>query len=70
MATINTKTSYDEVETLYEQAVDLYNELRDKVNAKPEGKAKAHFTALRKELLERTNELYIKLSEAVKKANA
>lgn len=70
VATINDKASLEEVGNLYEEAVDLYNELRDKAAAKYEGSAKAHFTALRKEILERTNDLYIKLSDTVKKANA
>ncbi|MBQ0127612.1 MAG: hypothetical protein MJY91_05530 [Bacteroidales bacterium] len=70
VATINSKASVEEVEKLYEEAVDLYNELRDKAAAKYESGAKAHFNGLRKEILERTNDLYIKLSDAVKKANA
>jgi hypothetical protein len=49
-----------------EQAVDLYNELRDKVN-KAEGPARQYYNALRKEVLERTDALYETLSAAVKK---
>ena len=50
--------------------MDLYNELKDKANAKVEGSKKAHFTALRKEIIERTDALYEKLSEVVKKSTA
>ena len=45
----------------------LYNELRDKVNAKVDNK-KAHYTELRKEIVSRTDALYEKLSAAVKDA--
>lgn len=69
VATINSKTPENEVEKLYEEAIDLYNELRDKVNAKFEGSAKAFYSDLRKDILTRTNDLYIKLSDTVKKAN-
>lgn len=70
VATVNTKTSESAVAELMEEAIDLYNELKDKVNAKVEGSKKAHFAALRKEILVKTNDLYEKLSEAVKTANA
>ncbi len=49
---------------------DSYNTLRDKVNEKFEGSAKAHFTGLRKEILEKTDALYNQLSEAVSAAAA
>ncbi len=54
------------VAALMEEAVNLYNELKDKVYAKVEGSSKAHFTALRKEILEKTDALYNKLSDTVK----
>lgn len=53
---------------LLEEAVDLYNNLRDKVNAKVEGSKAAYFAAIRKELLEKTDGLYEKLSAMVKAA--
>ena len=53
-----------------EEAIELYNELKDKVSAKVDGSKKAYFNALRKEILERTDALYTKLSEAVKDAVA
>ena len=49
---------------------DKANELKDKANAKVEGGKKAYFTALRKEVLDKTDALYEKLSEVVKKATA
>ena len=56
----------EKVAALMEEAIDLYNELKDKVYAKSELGKKAYFNALRKEILERTDALYSKLSEAVK----
>lgn len=55
-----------EVTDLIEEAVDLYNDLRDRVG-KPEGGKKAFYTGIRKELVEKVDALYDKLSEAVKK---
>ena len=52
---------------LYEEAVELYNNLMDKANAKEiEGSKKAYFNNLRKEILEKTDDLYTKLSDLVK----
>ncbi|MGM9753332.1 MAG: hypothetical protein ACI3ZK_04665 [Candidatus Cryptobacteroides sp.] len=59
----------EQVAVLMEEAVDLYNELKDKVYGKAEGSKRAYFNALRKEVLEKTDALYSKLSETVK-ANA
>ncbi|MBR3388467.1 MAG: hypothetical protein IKM75_07570 [Bacteroidales bacterium] len=56
----------DEVANLIDGAVDLFNELRDKLG-KPEGSKKAYYDGVRKELLEKTDALYDRLSEAVKK---
>ena len=57
-----------EVGTLIDEAVDLYNMLREKAAAPAEGGKRAHFDALRKELLEKTDALYDRLSVAVKKS--
>lgn len=54
------------IATLMEEAIVLHNELKDKIYAKPEGSRKAYFNALRKEILEKTDALYNKLSETVK----
>ncbi len=67
-ATVNPKIEDTKTASLMEEAVNLYNELRDKVNAKVEGPKKAYYTALRKEILEKTDALYEKLSSAVKEA--
>ena len=67
VAAVNSKVSEEKASALMEEAVDLYNELRDKVG-KVEGNARQYYNALRKEVLERTDALYEKLSAAVKKA--
>jgi len=66
VAAVNSKASEDKIAELMEQAIDLYNELRDKVNAKAEGPKKAYYASLRKEILEKTNALYEQLSATVK----
>ena len=67
VATVNSKVDEKAAE-LFEEAVNLYNELMDKVSAKIEGSKKAYYIALRKELLEKTDALYTKLSDAVKES--
>ena len=67
VASSNSKVAEGTVSELMEEAVVLYNELRDKVNAKVDNK-KAHYTELRKEIVSRTDALYEKLSAAVKDA--
>ena len=59
----------DEITSLLDEAVDLFNELRDKVGA-PEGNKRAFYLGIRKELIEKTDALYERLSEAVKKGLA
>ena len=68
VACVNPKVTDAKVSELMEEAIDLYNELRDKVNAKVEGSKKTYYNELRKEVLSKTDALYEKLSAAVKKA--
>ena len=64
---INPDASDQKLLGLYEEAVELYNDLMDKANAKEiEGSKKAYFNGLRKEILEKTDDLYTKLSDLVK----
>ena len=63
---VNPKANDQAIAGLMEEAIDLYNELRDKAaTRKVEGTKKAFFNALRKEVLERTDALYSKLSSVV-----
>ena len=69
VAAVNPKANEAEIAELMEKAIDLYNELRDKVVAKDiEGSKKAYFNALRKDILVKTDALYEELSAAVKNA--
>lgn len=65
--TLNPGKDSDEVAKIIEEAVDLYNDLKDKVNAKVEGSKKAYYDGIRKELFEKTDGLCEKLSTAVSK---
>ena len=68
VACVNPKVTDGSVSELMEEAIELYNELRDKVSAKVEGSKKAYYNDLRKEVLAKTDALYEKLSAAVKEA--
>lgn len=65
-ATINPSADDEDLGKLLDEAIDLYNELKDKANAKVEGKKGAYYSALRREILEKTDALYEKLSVVVK----
>ena len=67
--TVNPGKNSDEIAGLIDGAVDLYNELREKVT-RPEGNKKAFYNAVRKDLLAQTDALYDQLSAAVKKGLA
>ena len=63
---VNPGVDEEKASDLFTEAVALYDELREKASAPIEGKAKPYFVALRKELLEKTDELYTKLSDLIK----
>ena len=64
--TLNPHKSTDKIAEIISEAVDLYNDLKDKANAKVEQKQrKAWFAGLRKEMFEKTDALYEKLSAVV-----
>lgn len=48
-----------------EEAIDLYNEIKDKANAKVDTGKRAYFNNLRKEMFEGLDSLYEKLSTVV-----
>ena len=60
----------DEITGLIDQAVDLYNDLRDKVVSAPKEEVKAYFKGVSQELLAKTDSLYEELAAAVKKGLA
>ncbi len=65
-STLNQKADDAALVGLFDEAVKLYNDLRDKVNAKVEGKKSTYYAGIRKELLEKTDAMYQKLSELIK----
>ena len=67
-SSVNEKADDEALGALLDEAVELYNDLKDKVNVKGEGRKAAYYASIRKELLEKTDGLYAKLSEIVKKA--
>ena len=52
-ASLHSDSASESVENLLGKAVNLYNDLRDKVNSKTEKKNAAYYKAIRKELLEK-----------------
>lgn len=64
---INPGKNAEEITCLIDKAVDLYNDLRDKVVSAPKESTKKYFSEISKELLEKTDALYDELSAAVKK---
>ncbi|MCR5463425.1 MAG: hypothetical protein K6F06_02675 [Bacteroidales bacterium] len=67
-SSVNSKADDEALGGLLDEAVNLFNDLKDKVNMKGEGKKGAYYASIRKELLEKTDELYAKLSDVVKKS--
>lgn len=69
--TLNPHKSTEKMAEVVSEAVDLYNDLKDKANAKVEPKMrKAWFAGLRKEMFEKTDALYEKLSAIVAEKDA
>ncbi len=62
---LNPAKATDEVAGIIEEAVDLYNDLKDQANAKVEGRKAAYFAGLRKEMFEKVDALYERLSDIV-----
>lgn len=56
----------DKLADLIDKAVDLYNDLRDRVVAAPKEGVKAYINAIRKDLLEKVDALYDELAAVAK----
>ena len=63
---LNPHKDADEIAQIIDEAVDLYNELKNKANH-PEGNKKAFYNALTKEMFEKIDLLCEKLSTVVSK---
>ena len=64
---LNPGKSQDEVSKIIDEAVDLYNNLKDKVNNPAEGAKRSYYNDIRKEMLEKLDALSEKLSSAISK---
>jgi chemotaxis protein histidine kinase CheA len=67
--TLNPDKAQDEVAEIVEDAVELYNSLKDRANLKVEEKKSSYFKKLRKEMVEKTDALYERLSTIVEKSH-
>lgn len=67
-ATVNPAASDEALSAMLDEAIELFNDLKDRANEKPQGGKKAHFAAIRKELIEKTDALYEKLSALIKES--
>ena len=64
---LNPHKNSEEVNSIIDEAVNLYNDLKDKINHPAEAKKKAYYDGIRKELIGKLDELSEKLSAAVMK---
>lgn len=55
----------EKVSVLIEESIDLYNDLKDKANAKVEGPKGQYFQQLRCEMTDSIDALYSKLSDII-----
>lgn len=65
---LNPNQDSDRIAAIIEEAVDLYNDLKDKANEKVEGNKRVYFAGLRKEMVEKVDSLYERLSAIVAEA--
>ena len=63
---LNPHKDADEISDIVDEAVDLYNDLKQRANH-PEGNKKAYYTSLTKEMFEKLDTLCEKLSAVVSK---
>lgn len=66
---LNPTKNEEEINKIIDEAIDLYNELKNKVNH-PEGSSRAYYNGIRKELFDRLDALSEKLSETITKLTA
>ena len=64
---LNPHKDADEISEIIDEAVDLYNNLKDKSNH-PEGNKRAYYRNLTKEMFEKLDALCEKLSSVIAKA--
>ena len=64
---LNPHKDAEEISDIVDEAVDLYNDLKQRANH-PEGNKKAYYTGLTKEMFEKLDALCEKLSSVIAKA--
>ena len=64
---LNRQKANSEVSGIIDEAVDLYNDLKDKINHPAEGAKRSYYDNIRKEMLEKLDELSEKLSSVISK---
>ena len=62
---LNPNQDSGQIATIIDEAVDLYNEMKDKANEQVEGNKRVYFAGLRKEMVEKVDGLYERLSAIV-----
>ena len=65
---LNPNKDTEKVSGIIDEAVDLYNYLKDKINHPAENAKKADFDNIRREMLEKLDELSEKLSSVISSA--
>ncbi len=65
--TLNPGKSSEEVSKIIDEAVEVYNSLKDKINNPAEGSKRAYYNGIRKEMLEKLDMLSEKLSSVISK---
>ena len=65
---LNPHKDSDAIAAIIDESVDLYNNLKNKVNH-PEGNKKTFYNNIRKEMFEKIDELCEKLSSTIMKEN-
>jgi len=63
----NPDKATDDVYAIVDEACELFDDLRDKANKVPESGRKAYYNTLRKDLVEKVDGLYEKLSSKIQK---
>lgn len=63
--TLNPSRDSEKISSIIDEAVDLYNNLKDKVNHPGDNNKKTWYDGIRKELIEKLDELSEKLSSTI-----
>lgn len=62
---LNPHKDADKVSGIIDEAVELYNNLKDKINNPADGAKRSYYNGIRRELIEKLDELSEKLSSVI-----